>query len=201
MTTILQLNSSVFSDSGTSSSLADTFVQQWYRREPDALLIRRDLASDSIPHLTAETFAAAGMPPQERTPAQANAARLADTLVAEVLRADVLVIGLPVYNFNLPSTLKAWFDHVARAGTTFRYGSDGPEGLLPIKHAYIFTASGGRYAGGPADFQAPYLKHMLGFLGINNVTFTYAEGLSMGDAGRESAVARAEEQIEVLLSA
>jgi FMN-dependent NADH-azoreductase len=195
MTTILQLNNSLFGDNGKSSRLADAFVAQWREREPEVRVIRRDLARDPIPHLSLEAFTAAGIAPDQRTSEQARAAGLADTLVDEVLAADVLVIGLPIYNFNLPSTLKTWFDHVARAGTTFRYTSAGPEGLLRARRAYVFATSGGQYAGTPADFQAPYLKHFLGFLGIDNVSFTYAEGLAMGEQSSHEALAAANRRI------
>ncbi|MEX0731617.1 MAG: NAD(P)H-dependent oxidoreductase [Aquisalimonadaceae bacterium] len=181
MTTILQINNSLFGDEGKSSSLADAFVAEWSRRQPDARVIRRDLAADPVPHLTHDRFSAAITAPDERTPAQADEAVIADALVDELLAADVLVIGVPIYNFNIPSTLKAWFDHVARAGTTFRYTENGPEGLLRSRKAYVFATSGGRYAGTEADFQTPYIRHFLGFLGIDDVVFTYAEGLAMGD--------------------
>lgn len=200
MTTILQLNNSLFGNEGKSSRLADSFVAQLSQREPGARVIRRDLAQSPIPHLTQEAFVAAITAPGERTPAQTQAAALADTLIDELLAADLLVIGLPVYNFNLPSSLKAWFDRVARAGTTFRYTSHGPEGLLHGKKAYVFATSGGQYAGTPADFQAPYVKHFLAFLGIDDVSFIYAEGLAMGEEASERALSAADDRIAELVS-
>jgi FMN-dependent NADH-azoreductase len=130
-----------------------------------------------------------------RTVGQARTAALADTLVNELLEADRLVIGVPVYNFLIPSTLKAWFDHVARAGTTFRYTENGPEGLVNGTRAYLFVTSGGRYADTDMDFAARYVRHMLGFLGIDDVTVTRAEGLAMGEESGRQALSTAREQI------
>lgn len=195
MTTILQVNNSVFSDRGVSSRLADSFVVQQRGAQPSARVIRRDLADSSVPHLTAERFQAALTAPDERTSEQARAAAIADELVEELIAADVLVLGVPTYNFNIPSPLKAWFDHVARAGTTFRYTASGPEGLLTGKKAYVFIASGGQYAGSEMDFTTPWLRHMLAFLGIQDVTFTYAEGLAMGDETSQQAIEAAEQRI------
>lgn len=201
MTTILQLNNSLFGDSGKSSRLADTFVAQWRERERGVEVIRRDLARTPVPHLDLESFTAAGTATEQRTPAQAEAARLADTLIAELKAADILVIGLPIYNFNLPSTLKAWFDRVARAGTTFRYTSDGPQGLLEGKRALVFATSGGHYAGTAADFQAPYVRHFLGFLGITDVTFTYAEGLAGSEEKNSETILSAKRRVAELVAA
>jgi FMN-dependent NADH-azoreductase len=197
MTNILQINTSLFGDEGASSQLADEFVNQWRQRD-QVSTVRRDLAREPVPHLTAAGFQAALRPADERTPAQANQAALADELVAELLAADALVIALPMYNFNLPSTLKAWFDHVARAGTTFRYTSNGPEGLLKVEKAYVFATRGGVYQGTEFDFQTPYVKQFLGFLGIDDVEFVYAEGLAMNDASRQKALAAANARASTL---
>ena len=187
MTTILQLNNSVFGDNGQSSRLADAFVAKLRSNNEDVRVIRRDLAATPLEHLTAERFTAALADPEERTPDQAREAAIADTVIEELEAADTLVIAAPVYNFNVASTLKAWFDHVARAGRTFRYTANGPEGLLHGKTAYVFLTSGGKYEGTDLDFQAPYLRHMLGFLGITDVHLVRAEGLAMGDeAARDS---------------
>ena len=200
MTTLLQLNNSIFGDTGQSSQLADRFVAQWQSLRPEARVIRRDLAAVPVPHLTQAEFTAAATPQADRSPEQAAAARLADELIQELQSADVLVIGLPIYNFTLPSTLKAWFDRVARAGTTFHYTGRGPAGLLEAKKAYIFTTSGGQYAGTPADFQAPYIRHFIGFLGITDVEFIYAEGLAMGEDTGRKARATAADRIEALVT-
>jgi len=198
MTTILQLNNSLFSDDGHSSRLADEFVGRLRSGRPDARVIRRDLAHDPVPHLDRDTFSAALTAPPERTAEQARLAAPADTLVEELLAADTLVLGVPVYNFLVPSTQKAWFDHVARAGTTFRYTENGPEGLVDGTRAYVFVTSGGRYADTEADFAARYVRHMLGFLGIDQVTVVRAEGLAMGEDSSRQAIAEAREHIDRL---
>jgi len=198
MNTILQLNNSLFSDQGQSSLLADEFVARLRGQHPGTRVIRRDLAREPVPHLGQTTFGAALTAPAERTAEQAEAAALADTLVDELLAADTLVIGVPIYNFLVPSTLKAWFDHVARAGTTFRYTESGPEGLIDGTRAHLFVTSGGQYAGTDADFAARYVQHMLGFLGVDDVTLTRAEGLALGEETGRQAVASAREKIERL---
>lgn len=198
MTTILQVNNSVFGDDGVSSRLADTFVAQERAKRDDVRVLRRNLGDHPVPHLTADRFKAALTAPDERTSEQAREAAIADELVEELLAADVLVIGVPVYNFQVPSPLKAWFDHVARAGTTFRYTEDGPEGLLKGRKAYVFVASGGQYEGTDMDFVAPYLRHMLGFLGIDDVTVVRAEGMAMGEDTSRQALDEANERILAL---
>lgn len=187
MKKVLQLNASIFSDEGQSSRLADEFVAAWHKRARGELSVtRRDFALAPIPHLTAERFSAALTPAENRSPAQAQEAAIADELVNELLAAEVLVLGLPMYNFGVPSALKAWFDHVARAGTTFRYTAQGPEGLLKNKQAIVFAARGSVYDNN--DFQTPYVKQFLGFLGITKVEFVYAEGLALGDEARRAAL-------------
>lgn len=198
MKTILQLNNSVFSDEGQSSRLADEFVGRVRGDDPESRVIRRDLAEHPVPHLEQATFFAGLTAADERTAEQARAAAHADTLVAELQDADTVVIGVPVYNFLIPSTLKAWFDHVARAGTTFRYTENGPQGLLEGKRAHIFVTSGGQYAGTDIDFAGPYVKHMLAFLGITDVTVTRAEGLAMGEETSQAALEQARERIDRL---
>lgn len=198
MSDILQLNNSIFSEGGKSSALADQFVERLRAGRPEAGVVRRDLAREPVPHLDQATFTSALTAGADRTTEQASAAALADSLVEELLAADTLVIGVPVYNFLVPSTLKAWFDHVARAGTTFRYTEDGPRGLLDGKHAYLFVTSGGRYADTDADFAVGYVRHMLGFLGIDRVTVVRAEGLAMGEESSRQALEHARERIERL---
>lgn len=198
MKTLLQVNNSVFGDDGVSSRLADTFVAQERARRDEVRVIRRNLGDNPVPHLNATRFQAALTAPDERTAEQAREAAIADELVEEVLAADVLVIGVPVYNFQVPSPLKAWFDHVARAGTTFRYTENGPEGLLKGRKAYVFVASGGQYEGTDMDFVAPYLRHMLGFLGIDDVIFIRAEGMAMGEETSQQALVDANQRISAL---
>jgi len=198
MKTLLQVNASLFSDHGQSSQLAARFVQEWQREHGDARVISRDLAREPLPHLSAERFQAFITKPEDRTAEQAAHAGASDALIDELKQADTIVIGLPMYNFGIPSTLKAYFDHVARAGHTFRYTEKGPEGLLKGKRAVIFAARGGLYAGTPADTQTAYVRDFLRFLGIEDVEFVYAEGLAMGEEPKARGLAKAHEAIRTL---
>lgn len=195
MTTLLQLNSSLFTPGGQSSRLADRFAAAWREENPAGRVIVRDLAADPLPHLTAERFAAFTAKPAERTPAQSQVAAESDALIAELRAAGTILIGLPMYNYGIPSTLKAYFDHVARAGETFRYTEKGPVGLLTGKKAYVFATRGGMYAGTPLDTATAYVRDFLRFLGIADVEFVYAEGLAMGEAPRGAALGKADAQI------
>lgn len=201
MTTLLQINSSLFSDQGVSTRLADEFVAGFQAREPGVRLIRRDLGAEPVPHLDAARVTAIMTPAERRSPEQQAMAGQADALVREVQEADVLVIGLPMYNFSVPSTLKAWFDHIARAGVTFRYTENGPQGLLQGKRAYVFTTRGGRHRDQVTDTQAPFVKTFLNFLGIDEVEFIYAEGLNMGEDHKQAGLEAAGTRIEQLLAA
>jgi len=199
MKTLLQIQASIFSNDGQSSRLAERFVSQWRAANPGAEVITRDLARDPVPHLTAERFQAFLAKPEERTLQQDADAAYSDTLIDELKRADVIVLGLPMYNFGLPSSLKAYFDHIARAGRTFSYTEKGPVGLLTGKKAYVFATRGGLYAGSALDTQTPYVRDFLRFLGINDVEFVYAEGLGMGDAAKDAALTKAESAIGSLI--
>lgn len=198
MNTLLQLNASLFAREGQSSLLADRFVAAWLRRHPDGRLRVRDLAAEPVPHLDGKRFAAFLAKPGERTPAQQAVVDYSDALIDELRAADVIVLGLPLYNFGIPSTLKAYFDHIARAGVTFKYTAYGPEGLLHGKKAYVLATRGGHYAGTPLDTQTGFVRNFLAFIGISDVEFVYAEGLALGDEPRESALAKAREQVERL---
>ena len=200
MKTLLQLNASIFSTGGESSRLASQFVARWSESNPDGQVVVRDLAADPIPHLTAERFQSFLAAPEKRTVEQQAVAGFSDTLIAELERADTIVMGLPMYNFGLPSTLKAYFDHIARAGKTFRYTEKGPVGLLTGKKAYVFATRGGLYAGTPLDSQTTYVRDFLRFLGIADVEFIYAEGLSMGEAAKGEALTSARKAIEAIAS-
>lgn len=198
MTTLLQLNTSLFSTGGQSSQLADQFVAAWRNNNPGAEVIVRDLANQPLPHLDAERFLAFIAKPEERTPAQQALAAEADALIEEIKKTDVIVLGLPMYNFGIPSTLKAYFDHIARAGVTFQYTANGPQGLLNGKKVYVFAARGGLYAGTPRDSQTTYVRDFLAFIGISDVEFVYAEGLNMGEANKQAALASAKERLTQL---
>jgi len=200
MKTLLQIQASIFSDGGESSRLASGFVSRWRADNPGAEVIVRDLGREPVPHLTAERFQSFLAKPEERTPEQQGVAGFSDALIAEIERADVIVLGLPMYNFGVPSTLKAYFDHIARAGKTFKYTEKGPVGLLTGKKAIIFATRGGLYAGTPLDTQTSYVRDFLRFLGISDVEFVYAEGLAMGDAPKSAALARAAAETHALAS-
>ena len=197
MKTILQVNTSILGDEGQSSRLADEFV----RSIPDAQVIRRDLASDPVPHLDAERFSALATPKEKRNPEQDQVVAFSDKLISELKRADTIVLGLPMYNFGLPSTLKAYFDHIARAGVTFKYTEKGPVGLLTGKKAYVFATRGGYYAGKPSDTQTAYVRDFLDFLGITEVEFVYAEGLAIGETVKTASLAKAREALRQLVPA
>ena len=199
MKTLLQLTSSIFADGGQSSRLAEEFVAALRLEHPGAQVIRRDLARDPVPHLDAERFGAFLAKPETRTPAQAAVVGYSDALIAELKHADTLVIGLPMYNFGLPSQLKAYFDHVARAGVTFKYTEKGAVGLLGGKKAYVFAARGGLYAGTLADTQTAYVRDFLAFLGITDVKFVYAEGLAIGEASKSRSLAAARDALRALV--
>jgi len=195
MKTILHLNSSIFGDGGQSSRLAEEFVARF----PGARVIRRDLGREPLPHLDAERFGAFLSKPEGRTPAQQRVLDESDALVAELKAADILVLGLPMYNFGVPSQLKAYFDHVARAGVTFKYTEKGAVGLLAGRKAYVFAARGGLYQGTPRDTQTPYVRDFLGFLGIADVKFVYAEGLAISEASRTQSLAAARNALRALV--
>jgi FMN-dependent NADH-azoreductase len=195
MKNLLQINSSIFSSSGQSSQLAERFVGAWRKANPGATVTVRDLAGEPVPHLDAARFGAFIAKPEERTLEQQATANYSDALIAELKAADVIVLGLPLYNFGLPSTLKAYIDHIGRAGHTFKYTEKGPVGLLSGKKAYVFAARGGLYEGTPRDTQTAYVRDFLGFVGITDVEFVYAEGLALGDESKNASLARAHRRI------
>ena len=200
MRNLLQINTSIFSDRGQSSQLAQRFVTAWREGNPGAKVTVRDLAKDPVPHLDAAGFGAFLAKPEERTTEQQAAAAYSDTLIAELNAADVIVLGLPLYNFGLPSTLKAYFDQIGRSGSTFRYTAEGPVGLLTGKKAYVFAARGGLYKGTPKDTQTSYVRDFLAFLGITDVEFVYAEGLAISEQSKSASIAEAHEDIAGLIA-
>ena len=201
MTKLLQINASIQGENGQSSQLANRFVAGWQSRHPEGRVVRRDVAADPVPHLTAARFAAFLTPAEKHDDEQRAVAQFSDGLIDELRQADVIVLGLPMYNFGIPSQLKAYFDHIARAGHTFRYTAEGPVGLLTGKKAYVFAARGGLYQGGPLDTQTQYVRDFLRFLGISDVEFVYAEGLAIDATRRESAIGAAHAQIAQLVGA
>src|SRR5471030_2615896 len=198
MKNLLQINTSIFSDGGQSSQLAQRFVAAWRANNPGATVTLLDLAKQPVPHIDAARFGAFIAKPEERTADQQAVARDSDALIAELKAADVIVLGLPMYIFGLPSTLKAYFDHIGRAGHTFKYTEKGPVGLLTGKKAYVFAARGGLYAGTPRDTQTAYVRDFLGFVGITDVAFVYAEGLAISEESKNASLARAHREIDYI---
>jgi FMN-dependent NADH-azoreductase len=196
MTTLLQINASINNGNGESSRLAKQFVAAFHRRHPNATIVARDVAAaEPVPHLTAERFGAFITKPENRSAAQQSVVAYSDTLINELKQADVIVLGLPMYNFGVPSQLKAYFDHIARIGETFEYTEKGPVGKLTGKKVYVFAARGGVYEGTPMDTQTSYVRDFLRFLGMSDVEFIYAEGLNMGPQSKQTALAKAEAEI------
>jgi FMN-dependent NADH-azoreductase len=199
MTTLLQIKASISHDQGLSSQLANNFVAAYRRSHPHAKVLVREVASaEPVPHLNGERFGAFIAKPEERTDAQHAVVAYSDALIDELKRADIIVIGLPMYNFGVPSQLKAYFDHIARAGVTFKYTATGPVGLLTGKKVYVFATRGGLYAGSPLDTQTGYVRDFLGFLGMNDVQFIYAEGLAVSPESRQAGLAKAAAEIASL---
>ena len=177
---ILQVISSARGAESVSTKLSQGIIDKLLAAHPGSTVVVRDLAKHPFPHLEEAHLKSYFTPAEGRSPEQQEAVRHSDEAIAQVQAADVLVIGSPVYNFSITSTLKSWLDHLARAGVTFRYTPAGPEGLIQGKKVYVAIASGGVYSEGPAqayDFAAPYLKVILGFLGMRDVTIVRAEGL------------------------
>ena len=187
---ILQIKTSVFSHNGQSSRLADEFVALLTEQNPGAEVVERDLAADPVPHLDGARVGAFFAKPEERSAEQRAVIAYSDALIDELRRADVLVLGLPMYNFGVPSQLKAWFDHLARAGETFKYTEKGAVGLITGKKAYVFAARGGVY--GDDHSQSDFVRQFLGFIGITEVEFVYAEGLAIGPESRNKSLSAAQ---------
>lgn len=195
MPSILHISASIRADESVSRNLSSTIVDG-LRDKTGADVITRDLSANDLPYIDAARFSANNTPKDERTPEQNEIAAIADQLIDELEQTDTIVLGVPIYNFGVPATVKAWADLVARAGTTFKYTENGPVGLLTGKKAYIAVASGGTPVGSDIDFMTSWLKHFLGFLGITDVEVVAADGI-MG-AGGEEKIAEASAQAERL---
>jgi FMN-dependent NADH-azoreductase len=203
MKNILLIQSSPRGNASLSQKVAQSVVDDLQARHPHAKVVVRDLAQNPPPHVGLDFIAGGYAPPEKRTADQAGAIALSDRLIDELLAADVIVIGAPMHNFGPPSTLKAWIDHIARAGRTFSYGANGPEGLVKGKRAILVLARGGVYSNGPAkgfDFQEPYLRTVLGFIGITDVSVVHVEGVGQSAIGPEKAVAAATAQSKEILA-
>jgi len=198
---ILQINSSARRDASHSTRLASRVVERMRETTPESTLTVRDLNNAPHPVLDEAALGALFTPAGQRTPEQAARVALDDALIAEIQAADVVVLGVPMYNFGVPAQLKNWIDAISRAGVTFRYTEKGPEGLLKGKKVYVALTRGGQYRNTPSDTQVPYLKTIFTFLGLTDVQFVYAEGLAMGADAERNGIASAHEQIEEALAA
>jgi FMN-dependent NADH-azoreductase len=198
MKNILIITASIFGQDGQSSRLVNQTLEQLRQAYGDIQTTYRDLSAEPVPHLDAERFSAFLTNADDRNGSQQDIVDYSDSLISELVDADVIVMGVPMYNFGVPSVLKAYFDHIARAGITFRYTANGPVGLLEDRPVYILAARGGLYAGTANDSQTPFIRSFLGFIGLKNLHFVYAEGLNMGDNQKESSLEEAGRAIEAL---
>lgn len=197
--TVLHIKSSINGMQSYSAKLGYALINKLRNCYPDVRVETKDLSEENIPHLTKETFAAFFVPNDELTDQQEKLLQISDAAIKQVQDADILIIDAPMYNFGIPSQLKAWLDQISRAGVTFEYGANGPQGLITHTKAYIAMASGGVYSDGPAqqmDFVAPYIRTILGFLGIMDVELLRAEGTAMA-AMKESSIEAALEQLQL----
>lgn len=198
---ILQINSSARREASHSTRLANRIVERLRDTDPDANLTVRDL--NRHPHSVLDEAAVGALftPAEKRTPEQAARVAMDDALIAEIKAADAIVLGVPMYNFGVPSQLKAYFDQIARAGVTFRYTEKGPQGLIADKPVYVFAARGGLYQGTPRDTQTGYVTTFLNFIGLADIEFVFAEGLNMGNEAKAAALGKAEARIERMVEA
>ena len=197
---ILQINASARRDGANSTRVADQITARLQAANPGATLTLRDLAVTPHPLLDEAALGALFTPADARSPEQAARVALDDALIAEIQAHDTVVLGVPMYNFGVPVQLKSWIDAIARAGVTFRYTATGPEGLLKGKTVYVALARGGLYRDTPNDSQVPYLKAVLGFLGLTDLRFIYAEGLAMGPEAAAKGFAQAEADLNAALA-
>lgn len=199
---ILQINASarrLQDDQGSvSTRLAQELTAGLLAAHPDARVTVRDLAATPAAVLDEAALTALFTPADQRTPEQAARVAADDALIAELKAADIVVIGVPMYNFNITAQLKHWIDAVARAGVTFRYTDKGPIGLVTGKKVYVVTSRGGIHQGQPSDQMTPYLRTVLAFLGMTEVEFVYAEGMAFA---AEQGLAQARARIQDLVNA
>lgn len=199
---LLHIDSSILGDNSASRLLSREVVNAWQAAEPNVAVTYRDLAADAISHFSANTLVAAGTTAELRDAAQQHEADLSASTLAEFLAADAVVIAAPMYNFTIPTQLKAWIDRIAVAGQTFRYTEAGPEGLCGNKKIVIVSTSGGLHVGQATGVaHEEYLKVMFGFFGITDIEFVRAHGLAYGDEVRIKAMSDAQAQISEQLFA
>lgn len=200
MAHILHLDSSP-RERSISRALTKQFVNVWKQIHPDDAIMYRDLGRHPVPPIDEAWIAAAFSPPEQLTPSLAAALMTSDELIEELLVANLYVFGIPMYNYSVPASFKAYIDQVVRVRRTFIVGVDGYEGLLKNKKALVITTRGGSYAGEPLDFQEPYLRAVFDFIGITDITFIHAENLAMGADERQFSIAAAHKAIHRVIAA
>jgi FMN-dependent NADH-azoreductase len=198
MNTVLCLNCSIQGDNSQSRQLSNKLLERIKKTYSSVKIVSRDLVRDSLPHLNGAQFSAFITPPEQRTSEQKVLAAQSDDLVQEISNADTVVLALPMYNFGIPSQLKSYFDNLARAGMTFKYTATGPVGLLTGKKAIVLATRGGFYFGTDKDTQTKYVKDFLGFIGITDVEFIYAEGLAISPEQKAKSFELANDIIEAM---
>jgi len=198
--TVLHIDSSIRGNDSDSRSLSSQFINQWRLARPADRIQERDIVTNALPHIDATLVSGLLTNEADRNDGMIEALSRVETLVNEFLEADVIVVGAPMYNFGIPSTLKAWIDHISQAGRTFRYTENGPEGMAKGKSVYIFSTRGGVYDNSPMDHQVACLKTVFAFLGIEDIQVIQAEGLNLSPASRERSLASANSQIIELVS-
>jgi FMN-dependent NADH-azoreductase len=200
---ILHIDSSPLGDNSVTRKFTAKVLEGLKAKHPDAKVTTRDFGKTPLPHLSGAVIGAFFTVPDKFTDMQAEVIKASEEAVAELIAADTIVIGAPMWNFGIPSALKAWIDHVVRAGKTFKYGANGPEGLLaPDKIVIVVLARGGVYSSGPmasVEHQGSYLKDVFRFIGLTDVTFVHAEGVAMGPDAIKAAMQTAETQVTAAL--
>jgi FMN-dependent NADH-azoreductase len=197
---ILHIDASAQGERSESRRLSNDFIEHWQTRYPEDRITRRDIVENPLPHIDDLIVGSMMTPAGQRSPEQGVAAEQYEELVREFLDADVLVLGVPMYNFTIPSTLKAWIDHITVPGQTFRYTAEGPVGLVRGKQVHILSTRGGFYEGSPMDHQVAYLQTLFGFLGVEDIQVIQAEGLNISPETRDQSMEAAHIQIQELLA-
>lgn len=200
---ILQIEAGLFEGQSVSRQLSQKIVARLVEKNPNAQVVQRDLIKNPIAHLDAEILLAGGTDAAQRSERQQTELALTEALLEELFAADVIVLGAPMYNFSVPSQVKAWIDRITQAGRTFRYTDAGPEGLVTGKRVYLASARGGVYSEGAAaamEHQESFLKTIFGFLGMTDVTVVRAEGVNLGEEARAASIAKASESINQVVA-
>lgn len=198
MSKLIKIDSSILGEASVSKQLTAVFEKEWLAAHPGGEVIAYDLGEEPLKHIDTEFLSSSFMAPDARTETDKSVLAQSDRFIKELREADHIVIGVPMYNFNIPSALKAYFDHIARAGETFRYTENGPEGLLKDIKASLMVATGGDYSQSPMkemDFAGPYVKTILGFVGIDVENVVTAANLALGEESKAASVAKAKEAI------